>query len=455
MAKPAAVSYPIGATYDKLETQMQPTVDTRSGSLPQGDLDALMQEAFIYAFPAFEIGRLHLARRQKASLSGPQDRVAWMHARKLCSPTDRWVTTPNNDTLYSVASIDLSSGPVLIRVPEMGRRYYSLAFIDAFTNNFAMVGSRVNGGQAGEYILCGPDWQGALPTAERVIMAPGNDVLILARTLVDGDHDLPVVHALQDAMAIERIDSSAVAVASTTPALPENPGARFVDVVGEMLIRNPPPRHEALLLERLKSAGIDAGARFAAAPSALQSAWTERYPQLLGNLKGGFTRGTNFIDGWLYPKRNLGNFGTDYLDRARIALEGLLALEPVEALYPATGSDSDRKPLTGANRYQLHLPPSGIPVHAFWSLSIYEVDPKGQLYFTENPIHRYAIGDRTPGLEKDRDGGLTLAIAHERPDRISNWLPAPRGDFRLVLRAYQPKSEMLDGVFRMPAVERV
>jgi hypothetical protein len=337
----------------------------------------------------------------------------------------------------------------------MGRRYYSLAFIDAFTNNFAMVGSRVNGGQAGEYILCGPDWDGALPTAERVIVAPGHDVLILARTLVDGDDDLPAVHALQDAMTVERIDFRAVAAGSTIPAPPEDSGARFIDVVGEMLIRNPPPRHETPLLERLKAIGINAGARFAAAPAALQSAWTERYPQLRGNLKGGFTRGTNFIDGWLYPKRNLGNFGTDYLYRARIALEGLLALEPVEALYPATGSDSGKKPLTGANRYRLRLPPSGIPVHAFWSLSIYEVDPRGQLYFAENPIRRYAIGDRTPGLEKEPDGGLTLAIGHERPDRISNWLPAPRGDFRLVLRAYQPMAEMLDGVFRMPAVERV
>jgi hypothetical protein len=97
------------------------------------------------------------------------------------------------------------------------------------------------------------------------------------------------------------------------------------------------------------------------------------------------------------------------------------------------------------------------PAKAFWSLTLYEVTPEGRAFFTNNPLGRYAIGDRTRGLKKGADGSLEIFVQHERPagGRESNWLPAPAaGPIRLVLRAYEPQPALLDGRYRVPPVQR-
>ena len=94
------------------------------------------------------------------------------------------------------------------------------------------------------------------------------------------------------------------------------------------------------------------------------------------------------------------------------------------------------------------------PVDAFWSLTMYSV-PKFLL--VANPIDRYSIGDRTPGLQVAADGSLTIYLQHESPgaDKESNWLPTPAGDFRPIMRMYQPKPEVLAGDYALPAIRRV
>jgi hypothetical protein len=90
-------------------------------------------------------------------------------------------------------------------------------------------------------------------------------------------------------------------------------------------------------------------------------------------------------------------------------------------------------------------------VHAFWSLTMYN----DRRFFVDNPLNRYAIGDRDP-LEFNADGSLDLLIQHTRPvERVeANWLPAPAADFNLILRMYWPRSEALDGTWAPPAVTR-
>jgi hypothetical protein len=101
--------------------------------------------------------------------------------------------------------------------------------------------------------------------------------------------------------------------------------------------------------------------------------------------------------------------------------------------------------------------PKGIPAEAFWSLTLYEVDPFGGMYFAANPLKRYAAGDRTPGLVKNPDGSIDIWLAHQQPaelDRQADWLPAPAGLFRLVIRAYAPSEAFKSGQTRPPAVEK-
>ncbi|MBV5294842.1 MAG: DUF1254 domain-containing protein [Curvibacter lanceolatus] len=418
---------------------------------------ALMAQAFDYAYPLVAMGRLRAASLGAGTDASPSP--AWQHRRELADPARREVTTPNVDTLYSLLWLDLRQGPVELSLPDMAGRYHSLAFIDMVGNNFAMLGRRLNGTRSSRHVLVGPDWPGPMPKAARVIRAPSNDVLVLARILVDGPQDLPAVHALQDQLVAQPLAAAPrPPVWDAAPPLGPTPQA-FVDLANRMLERNPPPAYEQALLGRLAAVGLcGAACAWDRLSPALQAQWTQSLPTLLAGLKTAAFSAGRTVNGWRYGQANLGQFGTDYRYRASTALSGLLALEPVESVYPSTGVDAQGLALSGAHRYRLRLPAGGLPVNAFWSLSMYEVEPDGRLFFSANALRRYAIGDRTPGLQVAADGAVDLTIQHEAPatpEQARNWLPAPQGAFRLVLRAYEPRAALLDGQITLPAVERL
>ena len=93
------------------------------------------------------------------------------------------------------------------------------------------------------------------------------------------------------------------------------------------------------------------------------------------------------------------------------------------------------------------------PVRAFWSLTLYDA----RILLYANPLQRYALGDRSPGLKRDPDGGLTIRVSHATPpaSQRSNWLPAPSGPFSLYLRLYEPEPRAASGAWVPPAVRRM
>jgi hypothetical protein len=158
------------------------------------------------------------------------------------------------------------------------------------------------------------------------------------------------------------------------------------------------------------------------------------------------------VDGWTYPDPHLGDYGQDYLLRARTALAGLAALPPEEAMYMRAVGPTGPAVFDGPARWRLRLP-SAVPVDGFWSLTMYEVTPEGQLFFTDTPSRRYAIGDRTPGIIRGANGSMEIWISRADPggSRSANWLPAPTsGPWAVVMRAYLPKPELRDGSWRLP-----
>jgi len=180
--------------------------------------------------------------------------------------------------------------------------------------------------------------------------------------------------------------------------------------------------------------------------------------QARDEIRAAGSRYGTLVNGWNYPARTLGDFGEDYLYRALVALTGLAALKPVEATYLTCNGDETGRPLDGAGRYLLRFEPGKLPpAKAFWSLAMYEVTPEGRAFFTDNPLGRYSIGDRTAGLKKGADGSLEIYLQHVPPDadQKSNWLPAPAGQMRLVLRAYEPAEPLLYGSYRLPPVRRI
>jgi hypothetical protein len=127
-------------------------------------------------------------------------------------------------------------------------------------------------------------------------------------------------------------------------------------------------------------------------------------------------------------------------------------------VYLSPLADQNGDPLDPGRRYRFRIPKEGLPVDAFWSLSAYQLSPDGRLFFADNPINRYAIGDRTRGLVRNPDGSLDIYIQHAPPtdpELAANWLPLPDGPVRLTLRLYQPRPDVITGAYRPAALERL
>jgi len=412
---------------------------------------ATIDEAYVYALPVFEVARARYA----GTALRPADKSALnrlMHRRNLSTHENRTVTTPNNDTLYSQAFLDLSGSPVDVTTPDFGGRYFSVAFMDVFSNNFATIGRRTTGTKPQHYFVVGPGWKGEAPSGATMIRAPGDWVWVLVRILIDGPEELPEVHHLQDAMTLSVVKPfTPPAAIAPKPDDAEN----FIAVVDQALSRNPPPPADRAVLARISRAGIGAGLPMP--DNATMAEWQTQFPSLRKHLFDTFEtfQPPTVVDGWNYRTSDLGNFGTDYAFRAIVAIVGLAALEPAEVIYTNAVADKNGNPLKSDKHYRWRIPPGGLPVDAFWSLTAYEETEQGALYFADNPLHRYAIGDRTRGLVKNPDGSIDVLIQHEAPSGplAANWLPIPLGAVKLTLRAYQPREPLLRGNYHYPGLE--
>ncbi|MEP6719967.1 MAG: DUF1254 domain-containing protein [Variovorax sp.] len=418
-------------------------------------LQKLVESAFEYAFPLYAVAQTRYRAVQDPSSVARHAPNTVRHEQQLSDHTSRWITSPNNDTLYSNAWLDLSQGPVRVRVGEMQPgRYWSLAFMDAFTNHFAVVGQRLDGSGPVALTLIGPGASDAgLPG--RVIRAPGHDAWLFARCLVDGPEDLPHSHAMQARIEVSGPPGSAYPprVVPTSFRDPRN----FIAVVNEGLARNPVPASELSLLEGFAAAGLRAGAVDAwnSLSEEAREAWTRGIDAAHQRLRQASKTGRREIQGWFASAPEMGDFGTKHALRASVALGGLGALIADEAMYFVRFHDDAQQPLDGHQRYLLRIPPGGIPTDSFWSFSMYEPTADSQRFFVENPIARYSIGNRTRGLVHNADGSLDIAIQHQRPSDprlLANWLPSPGGSFQIALRTYMPRPELRDGTAPMPTI---
>jgi hypothetical protein len=410
------------------------------------DLLAASRDAYLYTLPLIEMAG---ARQRQYAAGVKLNQFA--HRRRLADDTSRSVTTPNNDTLYSSAWLDLSRGPITLDVPASGDRYVSLALMDMYTNNFAILGTRTTGNGGGRFTIVGPGdaIAGSDPT---VVRAPTPHVWALARILVLGPADLAAARAIQDGFIVH-----GPAILGLSPVAPRSASWRdYFAGASALLHADPPPAADRDLLARIAPLGIGPDLDFR--PEAIK-------PEAAAAIEAGIAAAraiiasaasdAAFIQGWAYPRATLGNFGQDYVYRAMVAVGGLAALPPAEAMYMRAEGEGGSGRFDGRKPWRLHFAAGGLPpVDAFWSLSLYEATSDGRFFFAQNDAGRYAIGDRTAGLQPNADGSLDLWIAHDRPERQreANWLPAPAGPFALIFRAYMPKPALLNGLYRLPPI---
>ena len=406
------------------------------------DLKDAAAIAWRFTLPLIEIA----TTRSRGQMNGSQMNV-FGHMRRLADHRARAVTTPNNDTFYSTAQVDLSQGPVNISLPATGGRYLSLQLMDAYSNSFAILGTRTTGNKGGNFTLVGPN---DAVEGGQVLRCPTNHVWALARILVDGPHDMEAAKSIQQGISMQ-------GPAVETPGPFAHRGADWREYFAsafQLLKLNPPLVTDLAEVALMALLGLDDFRPDRFSPEEVAAIEAGVAEAKAASKRGGLS-GSGFIDGWSYPPGRLGDFGQDYAFRASVAVSGLAALPPVEAMYMRAKGDLPGALFEGLRNWVLHFPADALPpVKSFWSLSLYEATPDGQFYFTDNPINRYAIGDRTEGLKYNADGSLDIWIGHALPlgDRAANWLPAPEGPFALFMRAYLPKPELLDGGYRFPPV---
>ena len=411
-----------------------------------------VRDALVQTLPLFEMMRMRAAttaRRHPTLGFASDDRgstLRWVnqftHTHRKLGPHDREVVSPNNDTVYSNAWLDLSQGPVLIHTPDFGQRYWTLGLLDAWTNPWAYVGRRTTGSRRQRTLLHGPNWRGELPAGgvSQVIAAPGDDVWLIGRILVDDTAaDLEAVRALQAELHMTRLDGSDAArridTALDARLVAAPPPQLFVRTVDAALARNPPPAGETLAWP------LDAQDVQQTLPQVYEQLRQQDQPRQLG-------------EGWSLPVSVRTHWGADVLTRARVARNLIGALGIEEAMYPTAEADDAGRTLDGGHAYELRFAPGGGPrVGAFWSLTMYR---RSDCLFVANPIGRYSIGDRTPGLRTDPDGSLAIRIQASDPGPGCNWLPAPADEaFYVVLRLYQPQAEHLEFRYRYPPLRRL
>jgi len=424
------------------------------------DLKSLSRRAIVYALPVYEMARMRSSSTLRKTPSGefadvqggPESLCRWInlfsHSRRLLNASDRRVVTPNNDTLYTNAWLDLGNGPLLIHTPDTGSRYYVLGLIDMYTNPFAHLGTRTSGNAEKSFWLHGPHWQGDVPTGFTRVACPTNSVWVLGRILAHVDEDMAPVHALQDAFGITKEDGQPahrVYECSVQPQALPNDAATFVRVVNHEMEINPPPYADEYELKAWAALGIGPGLKVPTDLVLLQEALTDTLKELDTptdvDLQGGWKAAVEVQD----------NFKGDWLTRARVARAYIGILGAQEVLYLLAFRDSKGQILSGQRSYKLRFLQRGLPqVGAFWSLTLYR---KANYLFYDHPEQRFAIGDRTEGLNYDSDGGLTIFISHSMPAHPNNWLPAPTEEFYLALRLYLPGEIHQLKKYKYPEIE--
>ena len=410
----------------------------------------LLEQAYLYAFP---LVLLDATRKVSTNAETPNDTRApinqFIHAKKLADAASHAVVTPNVDTIYTQAFLDVSAEPMLYGVPQTDR-FFNVQVLDAWTNTAAVLET------PGLYAITRADWQGELPEGVQRIDVPTTMVWTIARIVLSGQEDLPNVRAIQDKMQLMPLSAYQMD-RWTAPAGTYDPAYDFVpvqhvlalspqeffDTANQLMETNPPAAADAPVLRELAALHVGPGEKFDDKALGLFSGlrWKLMLLQLKGKLKAEAANYAQQMGQWIYYGDPIGDFGTAYTYRAMVALMGLGANTTDVAIYPKTDVDSTGAVLTGKKTYTLHIeaePPT--KEKGFWSVTAYGEDN----FLIDNAIDRYCVNDRS-GLHRNPDGSIDIILSKEAPEDTTNWLPVGERDFHLFLRIYKPDTAALEG----------
>lgn len=436
----------------------------------------LAVEAYTYGYPLIT---MEMTRRVVTNVAKPKGTKAPMgqliKLREYPNAAFRDVTAPNADTLYTTAFFDVGKEPWVVSLPDLHDRYALFPMLDGWTTVFDVPGKRTTGTGAQTFAVTGPGWEGTLPEGVKQYKSPTSIVWLLGRIYCTGTpEDYAAVHKLQDEVKLYplsahgkdwtppegKVDPSIDMKTAVRDQVNKMDAVEYFTLLAELMKTNPPTEADAPMVEKLAQIGIVPGQDFD--KTKFKPAFAKRVPQLAFDrimLHFKFSDGdVKDINGWGFTTKT-GIYGINYIQRALVTAIGLGANRPQDAIYPTSmKSDSGviKRAYDGSEKYVLTFK-KGLtpPVSGFWSLTMYNAD----YFFVDNPLNRYSISARQP-LKANDDGSIDLLIQNESPgaDKESNWLPAPKGKFILMMRLYWPNESdpsIIDGSWTIPPVKKV
>jgi hypothetical protein len=359
---------------------------------------------------------------------------------------------------------------MIVLTPDTNGRYYLLPMLDMWSNVFAVPGKRTTGTEAQRYMIVPQGWIGELPEAIEKIESPTPHIWILGRIQTNGVEDYPTVNEIQDGFKIVPFSQwgktvePVEAVIDPTVDLKTDPlkqinsmsAGQYFSYGAELIKINHPQVTDWSSIARLQRIGIEQGKSFDFnnAPVAIQAGLEKAVVDGLKIMMEKLPTLARIENGWQMNTDTMGVYGNYYLKRAIVAMVGLGANQPEDAIYPLNVFDANGKPMEGQNKYVLHFDKNELPpVEAFWSITMYDAEG----FQVANKLDRFAIGDRD-ALKYNLDGSLDIYIQKDSPeeDKESNWLPSPaEGVLGVTMRLYAPKSSALNGIWNPPAMKQV
>jgi hypothetical protein len=381
------------------------------------------------------------------------------------SPHDATHAPPNFDTLYGASYLRLDlQGPVVLEIPPIRDRYYSVAALDSYFNNIEVVGTRTAGQSGTNVLLAPPQWASAAPPGiDRVVVMPTPAITLLQRIYVKNEGDVPAVRALQAGIKLSPLSgwtSHAPFPAIATPEydMPKVRETRdpltYFSIVSAYTALNPPREALRSLTAQFNGVGLGPGAVLPAIEDDRRAiAEGARAGQAFVNAR---ISAAEVKDGWQIPPANAGRFSLVPLDNAAAQLTQIGLLPADEAVYFFAAKDAAGDMLDGRSTYSLTFAKGALPPVdplGFWSLTMYRAS---DLLLVKNAIDRYVIRPDTKDLTFAADGSLTIYVSAVRPAGVTegNWLPAPAEPFQLGLRTYLPQVSVRDGSWAPPGLVR-
>jgi hypothetical protein len=388
----------------------------------------------------------------------------WHHNQALLTHEARYIETPNTETLYSSAVVDLHDGPVVVVHPDFGERYYRTSIWELHGDAHT-ISQKKDGAKPPAYALVPAGWKDTLPAGPNLIQVRSRYVVLAPHIAVYGFEDLPKVRSLQKDLTLIALKDWGVSNRVLEPGQPMRPLHRpgtstptellFFEELCEALKDIRVRDDELAFARQVGRIGVTLADGFqfdtldTATVAGLQRALLDG--QSIIEYKAGSLAAPQPGGTWMvsYDMTSL----DDWLFRAAVGWKHVWGDLASELLFPTSRTDVTGQPLSGEQRYTLRFAAGQLPPARYWRISMYDLDG----FFVDNPIGRYGIGNMAEALELEADGSLTIYIQNASPGKAkeANWLPAPAGRFFLMMRLYQPEAQMYRGAYILPPLQPV